>query len=150
MATLPNGAGVVAIDGTTLQYVHNTANTQACPPAVTESTTPIPLNLSSGSPKQLIVDYVGSHAVVTGSGNQVAVVSLSGATSKAVTLAASANVSGTGDISADSAFFYVGGSDNTVHKIDLSSGADASQLAVSLKDASSATVAPDLVAVRNK
>jgi len=150
MATLPNGAGVVAIDGTTLKYVHNTATTQACPPAVTESTIPIPLNLSSGTPKQLIVDYAGNQAVVTGTGNQLSVVTLTAGTSKAVTLGASANVSGIGDVSADSAFFYIGGTDNTIHKIDLGSGTDASQIAIALKDANAATVAPDLVAVRNK
>ena len=150
MATVPNGSGVLAIDGTTLRYVKLTGVTQTCPPAATESTVSIPLSFSSGSPTQLITDYSGARAVVGSSGKQIAVADLAAGTSKTVTLGASATVAGVGDVTADSVTFYVGGSDNTIHKIDLASGADTAQIAVSLKDANSATVAPDLIAVRNK
>jgi hypothetical protein len=150
MATLPNGAGIVAVDGTNLQYLHNTANTQACPPAATQSITPIALAFATGSPKQLLANYDGSKAIVTSTGKQVAVVNLGSATSTSVTLGASASVSGIGDTTADSATFYIGGTDNAVHKIDLAGNTDSAQIAVSLKDANSAVVAPDLIAVRNK
>jgi trimeric autotransporter adhesin len=150
MATVPNATGVLAIDGSTALYVKNTGTTQACPPASTESTISIPFTFSSGTPKQLLTDYSGAHAVITSSATQVAVLDLGAASSKSVTLAASASVAGVGDVTADNATFYVGGSDNTIHKIDLASGADTAQITVALKDANSATVAPDLVAVRNK
>lgn len=150
MATVPNGSGVLAIDGSTLRYVKLTGVTQACPPAATESTVSIPFSFGSGNPTQLITDYSGARAVISSSGTQVAVADLGAGTSKSVTLGASATVAGVGDVTADSATFYVGGSDNTIHKIDLASGADTAQITVALKDANSATVAPDLVAVRNK
>jgi hypothetical protein len=150
MATLPNGAGIVAVDGTNLQYLHNTANTQACPPAATQSITPIAMSFASGSPKQVLSSYDGSKAIVTSTGKQVAIVNLSSATSTSVTLGAAASVSGTGDTTADSATFYIGGTDNAIHKIDLAGNTDSAQIAVSLKDANSAVVAPDLIAVRNK
>jgi hypothetical protein len=150
MATLPNGAGIVALDGTNLRYLHNTATTQACPPAATQTITPIALSFGTGSPKQVLSNYDGSKAIVTSTGNQVAVVNLGAATSTSATLGASASVSGIGDTTGDSASFYIGGTDNTIHKIDLAGASDTAQIAVSLKDANSAVVAPDLIAVRNK
>jgi trimeric autotransporter adhesin len=150
MATLPNGAGIVAVDGTNLQYLHNTANTQACPPAATQTITPIAMSFATGSPKQVLSNYDGTKAIVSSTGKQVAIVNLAAATSTSVTLGASASVSGIGDTTADSATFYIGGTDNAIHKIDLAGGTDSAQIAVSLKDANSAVVSPDLIAVKNK
>lgn len=149
LVSLPNGTGTVALDGSSLLLIHQTTATQACPPTVSETSSSIPFTFASGTPSQLLVTTDASKAVVTSTGTQVAVVTLPG-TAKTVTLGASANVLGTGDITADSATMYIGGSDNAVHKIDLVSGADAAQIAVTLKDANSAVVAPNLVAVRNK
>jgi hypothetical protein len=150
LMSLPNASGIAALNGNSLLLINNTTATQACPPVVSESQTSIPLTFSAGNPAQMLVTADSGKAVVTSSGKEVAVVTLGANTSKSVALAASASVSGTGDLTADSASFYVSGSDNAVHKIDLAGGTDAAQIAVTLKDASSATVTPNLIAVRNK
>jgi hypothetical protein len=57
----------------------------------------------------------------------------------------------TGGATLDNAQVYVGAlGSNDVHRIDVAAGTDAQQIAVSLKDAASATVSPDFVAVRPK
>jgi len=148
LMSIPNGSGITAIDGSNLLLINTASISQACPPAISETTTPIALNFTSGTPRQSLVTLDGTKAVVTSSANQVAIVTLASATSKPVTLSGSASVAGTGDISADSSFLWVGGSDNAIHKIDLNAATDGTPIAVALKDASSTAVAPNLIAVK--
>jgi outer membrane protein assembly factor BamB len=52
-----------------------------------------------------------------------------------------------GGLTVDGSTIYVGASDNTVHVLNTSSGADTAQVAVGLKDSNSNAVAPNLVVV---
>ncbi len=146
LTTIPTGTGVLGIDGTNLLYVNATNVSEACPPAVTETSSSIALGVT---PQQLLATFDGTKAIIPGNANQVAVVTLSTQAVANATLKAG-NVSGKGDVTPDNASLYIGGTDNAVHKIDLGSASDTAQIAVSLKDANSAVVAPDLVVVRSK
>lgn len=149
LTSMPNGGGVIGIDGTNLLLVKLASASEACPPAVSESLTTLPLGFAS-SPKQALVTPDGKFGVVPGPSTQVAIANLSSAFLAKATLSGTATVAGQADVTADSLTAYVGGSDNAIHKIDLSTAADTAQISVSLKDSSSNVVAPDLIAVRNK
>ncbi|HEX8924241.1 MAG TPA: hypothetical protein VF786_00540 [Terriglobales bacterium] len=155
LQALPNANGVVALDLPNVDIVKNAAPTQtidpstyACTTAVTESNARATLPNSSLTVNQFTVTPDGSKAIVTTSNSAMYIVDVSNGTVTTVAPAAGATSLYQGGAVGDSSLFYVGGSDGTVHKIDLSSGSDAQQISVGLKDVDGNSTNPNLVQVK--
>ncbi|HUO59427.1 MAG TPA: hypothetical protein VMU24_02090, partial [Candidatus Acidoferrales bacterium] len=157
LQALPNASGVVALDLPNLdiinsvvptQVINSTANgTYTCATSVTETTSQYPLPNSSITVNQFYVTPDSSKAVITTSNNAMYIVNLSNGKVTTVSPGAGATSLFQGGALSDSSMFYVGGSDGTVHKIDLSAGADAQQISVGLKDTNGNNTSPNLVQV---
>jgi hypothetical protein len=159
LTALPNAGGVVALDGSNVDIVNNVATTQVitkdvnnnyvCTVTLTEG------NARATLPSSPTVNYFdvtpdSSKALITTSNSTMYIVNISNGAVTAVTPGAGATSLYQGGSVNDSSLFYVGGSDGTVHKIDLSSGTDTQQIGVNLKDVNGNNTSPNLVQVRNK
>jgi Big-like domain-containing protein len=141
LGPLPNGSTVLAADSPGIDVIKVTTNRVGCPPPLSDSRNSVDLLAGPFTARQLIVLSDGSKAFVTSSLGQLLGLTTATATPFAIPLAGGANAF-TGGATFDGAKLYVGGSDNTVHRIDVAGGTDAQQISVSFK--------PDLVAVRPK
>lgn len=146
----PNGGGAVAVAMPNAVVISGTTLTQDCTAAVTETSSTFDLGLGSPTARQLAVTIDGSKAVVTSDSAKLSVIDLNAKTATAVTLGASASGSYFGGATADGKSFYVGASDGTVHRIDLTANSDAAQINPALKKSDSSVAVPDLVGVRSK
>ncbi len=141
IGTAPDGTKVLAVDSPGIDVLTPMSNGVGCPPALSDSVAHIDFGAGSFTARQLIVLPNGSKAYVTSNLGQLLGLNVATATPFAISLAGGANAF-TGGTTLDSSKLYVGGSDNTVHRIDVASGTDAQQISVSFT--------PDLVAVKPK
>jgi hypothetical protein len=152
LRAIPDASGVIALDlpnvdilkdATATQTINTT--TYACTTTLTES------NSRATLPSSLTVNHFevspdSSKAVVTTSNNAAYIVNLSDGSVKSISIGTTSLYEG--GFVADSSLFYAGGSDGTVHKIDLGAGTDAQQITVGLKDTNGNNTNPNLVQVR--
>jgi len=141
--TLPDGSKVLGAQLPNLVVVAVATSGTTCPPTIAE--TPSVLAFTGGTTaKQIIITSNGTHAYVTSDlAGKLLSYDVVGNVTGAVNLVGTAPVTTTGGVTLDSASVYVGvndGGPGSVHKIDVASGTDTTQISVSF--------VPDLVAVR--
>jgi hypothetical protein len=141
LAPLPDASAVVVVDSPGIDVITVNTTRAGCPPPLSDTLASVNFGAGSFTARQLIVLPDGSKAFVTS--DQGKLLGFTTATSAPFTipLVGGANAF-TGGTTLDGTKLYVGGSDNTVHRIDVASNTDAQQIGVSFK--------PDLVAVRPK
>ena len=164
ISNIPNGSGGIDVTSSTVDQFDIAFQNLGggCPPVLT--TTPIApssysfTGVASFIPQQLLVTPDSLKAVVISDQPSILLYKI-GATASAgtsappITLAGSAtpacsvtHTTDCGGVTLDSTTLYVGGTDKTIHRIDLTAnsgnGSDAQQITVSFT--------PDLVAVRGK
>ena len=140
MTSLPDGSAMLAAENINLDVIAVTISSNgSCNPTVTNTLTQHAFPASI-TPQEIIATPDSMHVYVTsnltgqllhydiGAGGVTPVGLVNGAATF------------TGAATPDSVSVYVGGSDNTVHRIDVASESDANQIAVGFT--------PDLVAVR--
>lgn len=148
---LPTAQGVVAIDLPNMIVVNSSNISQACKPTIANTRAAFDLGLGSATPTELAITPDGSKAAITTNSDKLAVIDIKNAKSTVVRLASGATAAYHGDITADGLNYYVGASDGTLHRIDLSAASDAQQIAVGLKQSDGSTTAvPDLVQLKGK
>jgi DNA-binding beta-propeller fold protein YncE len=122
----------------------------SCPPTANNVLNTVAFG-NTFTPNQMIVTSDGSRVFVTNNLNKLMVYNATNSTASSITLLNGGTATTTGGATLDSKQVYVGAlGSNDVHRIDVTAGTDAQQIAVSLKDAASATVSPDFVVVRPK
>jgi len=151
---IPNGSGAVVLDLPNLRVVSTSNVSQACPPTATDSQTVVALpsgallNVANGASFFTTPD--SSKAVVVSKTGVLDVVALSGGTATSVPITGSPATIYPGGTLADGSILYIGAGDHKVHKIDLTSNTDTTQIDPKLLDSSSNAVDPDLVVVAPK
>lgn len=157
LRAIPDASGIVALDGSNVDILDNATPTQTINPNTYVCTTTLTQsNARATLPSSPTVNFFevtpdSSKAVITTSNSALYIVDLSKTGTEAVTTVtpgAGATSLYQGGAVSDSSLFYVGGSDGTVHKIDLSSGSDTQQISVGLKDVDGNNTSPNLVQVR--
>jgi hypothetical protein len=139
IASLYNGAQVLAVDAPTIDAIVLAATPAgACPVTVNETLTPHDLGQGAFMAKQFLVSPDNAHAFVMTASN-VIIYNVGDGSSTAVTLANSATPT-MAAVTTDGASLYVGGSDSAVHLIDVASATDKQQISVGF--------VPDLIALR--
>jgi hypothetical protein len=149
VAHLPNGTGAVVADPPSIDVVTTGSIVAGCPPAPQNSTTAYDLGFGSFTPQQIFVSPDSSRAWIIQNSNAVIGLNLSSLAPFSIQLANGATALN-GGIMIDGSMVYVGGSDNNVHALNVSSGSDSAQIAPGLKDPSGNAVAPNLVLVLPK
>ncbi|HXZ78836.1 MAG TPA: hypothetical protein VEG30_02830 [Terriglobales bacterium] len=141
IGALPNGTAVLALDPPKLEVVAATTDGAGCPPTLSDVLSSFDTGQGSFTPRQIIFLPDSSKAYIVTDQSNLIVYNTSAGTTSTIPLANGA-VAFSGGVKLDGSAVYVGGSDNTVHRIDTSAGTDAQQISVSFT--------PDLVAVRPK
>lgn len=140
ISTLPDGTRVVAADSPGVDVMAlNTTNLGCPPPLVDLTPTSVNFGLGTFTSQQLVVLPNSSKAYVVTNLPQLLAYDLVANTASTITLANAAQPLNAG-FTLDSSTLYVGGSDNAVHVINTSTGADSAQVALSFT--------PNLLAVR--
>lgn len=160
--SLPNATHVLAATTTSIEDIAITLPTllpipatvplpdspgAGCPPHVGNANTSQGFGVGTFTPNQLIVTPDSGKAyVLTGSTANLLVYDVASRTPSVISLGAGATGSTTGGVTLDSAFLFVGvAGTNTIHKVTVASGTEASPpFPVSV------SFSPDLVAVRPK
>jgi hypothetical protein len=133
----------------TVSNIAAPANT-SCPVTATTTLNTVSFG-NTFAPKQMIVTPNASRVFVTNDQNKLMVYNATNSTASSITLVGAGTATTTGGVTQDSAQVYVGAlGSNDVHRIDVTAGTDAQQIAVSLKDSAGAATSPDFVAVRPK
>ena len=141
LRSLTDASAVLAADSPVMDVITPTTNLSGCPPPLSDALTSVDLGAGAFTARQLIVLPDGSKAFVTSNLGKLPGLTVAGTTPFAVNLANGASAF-TGGSTLDSKMVYVGGSDNSVHRIDTTALNDAQRIGVSFT--------PDLVAVRPK
>jgi len=149
VAHLPNGTGAVVADPPSIDVVTTGSIVAGCPPAPQNSMTAYNLGFGTFTPQQIFVSPDSSRAWIIQNSNAVIGLNLSSLAPFSIQLANGATALN-GGIMIDGSMVYVGGSDNNVHALNVSSGSDSAQIAPGLKDPSGNAVAPNLVLVLPK
>lgn len=138
----PDASKILTVDSPNIDILTRTSLLQpGCPPPVTGTVSSVNLGQGAFTANQLIVTNDGSKAYITSNLTSVMVYNVSAGTASAIPLVG--NATGLSESATlDGAKLYVGGSDNTVHRIDTATASDAQQIGVSFT--------PNLVAVRPK
>jgi hypothetical protein len=139
--SLTDASAVLAVDSPAIDVITPTTNLSGCPPPLSDALTSVDLGAGAFTARQLIVLPDRSKAFVTSNLGKLLGLTVAGTTPFAVNLANGASAF-TGGSTLDSRMVYVGGSDNSVHRIDTTALNDAQQIGVSFT--------PDLVAVKPK
>jgi YVTN family beta-propeller protein len=143
---LPNGTQLVALSAPNIDLITADTENIGCPPSVQNSAVATSL-AGSFVPRQLILTPNGSKAYVTSDQGGVLLGYDVATRSRApIQLTAGVTQTFTGGVTLDSKQLYVGTNDG-VHRIDLTTGQDAQTITVNLGTDSPA---PDLVAVKPK
>lgn len=124
-----------------LNIVSPTTDATGCVPSLTDPLTSVDLGQGTFTPQHMLISTDGNRVYFLTGSNNIVVYDAASNTSSAIALAAGANAL-SGGLTADGNTLYVGGSDNTIHRIDTTTNTDAQQITVSFT--------PDLVAVRPK
>lgn len=143
---LPNGTQLVALAAPNIDLITADSENIGCPPGVSNTATATSL-AGSFVPRQLIVTPDGRKAYVTSDqGGVLLGYDVATRTRSPIQLSAGVTQTFTGGVTLDSKQLYVG-TNNGVHRLDLTTGQDAQTITVSL---GTDNPAPDLVAVRPK
>ena len=149
VAHVPNGTGAVVVDSPNLDVV-TTGNIGAgCPPAPQNSVNAYNLGLGNFTPSKIFVSPDSSRVWLISNLNAMVGLNLTSLAPFSIQLANGAQPL-SGGIMVDGSMVYVGGSDNSVHAINVSNGTDSAQISPGLKDGSGNAVAPNLVLVLPK
>jgi len=144
--SLPNGTQLVALAAPNIELITANTDNKGCPPQVQSSAAATSL-AGSFVPRQLIVTPDGSKAYVTSDqGGILLGYDVTTRSRAPIQLSAGVTQTYTGGVTLDSKQLYVG-TNNGVHRIDLTTGVDAQTVTVNL---GTDNPAPDLVAVRPK
>jgi hypothetical protein len=143
---IPNGTGAVAADSPAIDVVTTGAVPAGCPPAAPNSVHSFDMGAGPFNARQIFFSSNSTGAWIVSDLPELLLFDLTNLTPYAIPLAGGATAYN-GGITLDNANVYVGASDGTVHRIDVSSNNDAQQIAVGLKDGNGNPVAPNLVTV---
>ena len=144
---IPNGTGAVAADSPALDVVSTPSTlNQGCPTTAQSSIASYDLGVGSYTAQQLIMSPNSSGAWVVSNLPQVVYFDFSTLTPTPVTLTGNPTPFN-GGMTVDNQHLYVGTTDNTVHRIDVSSMSDIAQVAVGLQDSNGNVTQPNLVVV---
>jgi len=146
VAHIPNGTGAVVADSPSIDLVTTGSIGPSCPPAPQSTVNSYNLNGGSFNTRQFLFATDSSKVWMISDLTSVIGFNLSTLSPTTIPLANGAQAYN-GGITVDGSTIYVGATDNTVHVLNTSSGADTAQVAVGLKDANSNVVAPNLVVV---
>jgi hypothetical protein len=136
-----DGTAIYALAPPNLNIISPTTNAVGCVPSLTDPLSSVDLGQGAFNAQQVLVSTRGNRLYFITGGNNIVLYDSGTNAGSAISLASSANAL-SGGITADGGNLYVGGSDNTIHRIDTSTNTDAGQVSVSFT--------PDLVAVRPK
>jgi hypothetical protein len=140
--SLPDGSAVLAVDSPGIDVIKPSTDLASCPPSLSDALTTVDLGAGAFTARQLILLPDGSKAFVISNLGKLLGLKTSDLSLIPITLANGASAI-TGGSTLDSKMVYVGGSDNAVHRIDVTgAGTDAQQIGF--------LFTPDLVAVRPK
>lgn len=137
LGALPDSSQVLAVDNTGLDVLVPSSTLAGLPPTVSHTVTRVDFG-ATVTPRQLIVTPDSAHAIIVTDQNQLLVYTASTMTIAPITIANGATCF-SGGSSTEGTRVWLGCSDNAVHRFDLASMTDASQLQVSFT--------PDLVAI---
>lgn len=143
---IPNGTGAVAADSPAIDVVTTGAVAEGCPSAASSSVATFDMGAGAFSARQMFFSSNSTDAWIVTDLPQLLVFDLPNLTPISIPLAGGATAFN-GGVTLDGTEVYVGASDGTVHRIDVSSNTDAQQIAVGLKDGNGNAVNPDLVYV---
>jgi len=146
VAHIPNGTGAVVSDSPSIDLVTTGSIGPNCPPAPQSTVNSYNLGAGSFNAHQLLFATDSSRVWMLSDLPSVIGFNLSTLTPTTIPLTNGATAF-SGGLTVDGSTIYVGASDNTVHVLNTSSGADTAQVAVGLKDSNSNAVAPNLVVV---
>lgn len=153
--------GAVAVDGSSLLVVTTTAPDvdtagYGCPLTVTDAVTSYDMALNGDTVSELFLSPDNSRAVMVTKAGKLLVAHISSGSVTAletVTLANSATAYPTGGIQTSGIYYWTGGSDGLIHRINISgtTSSDDETIDPKLKTTDGVTVAiPNLVGVREK
>ena len=120
-----------------------------CPPAPQNSVNAYNLGFGNFTPSKIFVSPDSSRVWLISNLKAMVGLNLTSFAPFSVQLANGAQPL-SGGIMIDGSMVYVGGSDNSVHAINVSNGTDSAQISPGLKDGSGNAVAPNLVLVLPK
>jgi hypothetical protein len=152
IGAIPNGTGAVAADSPSVDLISLNSNPPAtlspgCP-IITQSTlTSFDMGVGPFNARQLFFSSDSSRAWIISDLPELIYFNLLSSTPVVIPYEGGAT-GYSGGITLDGSEVYIGASDGSVHRIDVTSGADVQQLGVSLKDANGNLVIPDLVTVQ--
>jgi hypothetical protein len=134
-----DGTAIYAIAPPNLNIISPTTNAVGCVPSLIDPLSSVDLGQGAFNVQQPILSTRGDRLYFITGGNNVVLYDTASNAGSVINLAASANGL-SGGLTSDGKSLYVGGSDNTIHRLDTSTNTDAGQTSVSFT--------PDLVAVR--
>ena len=143
---IPNGTGAVAADSPAIDVVTTGAVPAGCPPAAPSSPASFDLGAGAFTAQQIFFSSNSAGAWIVSDLPELLLFDLTNLTPYAIPLAGGATAYNGGTL-LDGTQVYLGASDGTVHRIDVSSHTDAQQIAVGLKDGNGNAVTPNLVSV---
>ncbi len=143
---IPNGTGAVAADSPAIDVITTGTVQAGCPATAMNSIASFDLGAGPFTARQIFMNPKSSIAWIISDLPELLIYRFNGSGPGTISLTGGASAF-SGGFTLDGAQVYVGTSDNTVHRIEVASVADAQQITVSLKDGSGNTVAPNLVAV---
>jgi hypothetical protein len=149
VAHLPNATGAVVANSPNVDVVTTGTIAAGCPPAPQNTLNSYNLGFGSFTPSQIFVSQDSSRVWIISNLSSLIGLNLSSLTPFSTSLANGAQPL-SGGVMVDGSMVYVGGSDNNVHAINVSSNADSAQIAPGLKDGTGNAVAPNLVMVLPK
>jgi hypothetical protein len=135
-----DGTKIYAVTPPSISIISPSSDFTGCPPSLSDPVSSIDLGQGAFTTNQLLITSNGAKVVAITPAN-ILIFNTADNSTAAVTLAGGATPT-TGGLTLDGNFLYVGGSDNAVHKIDLTANADSQQIAV--------TITPDFVVVKQK
>ena len=150
VAASQDSTRLFAVDDAKIYEFGITLNSTGCPPSVTHPGPAVgDFGIGTFIPRQLIVSQSGTNAFVLSDKPSVLAYDAATDTPSTINLAGGATSAFSGGILPDGSNLYVGAAGtNDVHRVNVASGTDAQQIAVSLKDKNNAATAPDIVVVR--
>lgn len=143
---IPNGTGAVAADSPEIDVVTTKTVQAGCPSTAQNFFNSYPMGVGPFNALQILMSPNSSNAWIVSDLPELLDFNLATSTPSTIPFVGGASAY-SGGMTLDSTRIYVGTSDNTVHRVDVSSNSDAHQIAVGLKDANGNPVPPNLVIV---
>ncbi len=145
---IPNGTGAVATDSPSVDVVSSpgTLTTPGCPIKDTSTISSVDMGAGLFNARQLFFSPDSSRAWIISDLPELLYLNLQTSTPFIIPYVGGPTAYN-GGITLDGSQVYVGTSDGTVHRIDVSLGYEVQQIAVNLKDANGNLVPPNLVYV---